>query len=65
MSLVVHPLSFSHAFMQDSQGTSTLASADLLVKALKLRDGLLKLPHNQLSLTGDDVNNIIDFICTI
>lgn len=37
--------SFIHAFVRSSFDISTLALADFLVKALKLRDGLLELPR--------------------
>ena len=40
-----------------------VVSANLLAETLKLRDGFLVLPDSQLSLTGDDVTDIIEFIC--
>jgi hypothetical protein len=42
-----------------------IASANLLVEALKLTHGLLVLPYSQLSLNGDDVRDTIEFICTV
>jgi hypothetical protein len=52
------------AFMRNSRDASLLATADLLVEALELRDSTLELPYSQLSLTKDDITDIINFICT-
>jgi hypothetical protein len=43
-----------------------LISTQFLVEALKLRDGLLELPRSLglLSLTMDDIYDIINFFCT-
>ncbi len=55
---------FIYASVYNSYNSTTIASADLLVESLELRDGLFELPNSQLSLTRDDINNIINFICT-
>ena len=52
-----------YSFVQGSYDTSTVASANLLAEALELRDGSLALPYGQSSLTRDDLNDIIEFIC--
>ena len=43
---------------------SIIGIADFLVETLKLGDGLLELPDNEQSLTMNDINYIISFICT-
>jgi hypothetical protein len=50
------------AFVRNSRDSSLLATIDLLVEALKLRDGMLYLPNSQLSLTKDDIINFIALI---
>ena len=52
-----------YSFVQESYDESTVASANLLAEVLKLRDGSLILPHGQSSLTRDDINDIIEYIC--
>ena len=52
-----------YSFVQGSYDKSTVASANLLAEVLKLRDGSLILPHGQSSLTRDDLNDIIEFLC--
>jgi hypothetical protein len=52
-----------YSFVQGSYDKSTVASANLLAEVLKLRDGSLVLPHGQSSLTRDDLNDIIEFLC--
>jgi hypothetical protein len=54
-----------NSYVQGLYDIPMVASANLLVEALKLRDGLLVLPYSQLSLNGDDVRDIIEFICTV
>jgi hypothetical protein len=55
---------FIHPFVSSTRDASALAFAGLLVEALELRDCMLELPYSQLSLTMDDVDDIINFICT-
>jgi hypothetical protein len=52
------------AYVQQSRDGSAKASAGLLVEALELKGGILQMPHSKLSLTRDDVNDIMNFICT-
>jgi hypothetical protein len=63
-----------YSFVQGSYDKSTVESAKLadstqtsasklLAEVLKLRDGSLDLPHGQSSLTRDDLNYIIEFLC--
>lgn len=61
---------FSEAFARvNLEGVQNVP--DVLVVAsgpqreeLKLRNGVLDLLHDQLTLNTDDFNNIINFICT-
>jgi hypothetical protein len=53
-----------NTFVHNVSDASAIVLARLLDEALKLRDGMLELPHGQFSLTMDDINDIIDFICT-
>jgi hypothetical protein len=50
--------------VRNSRDASLFATADLLVEALKRSDDVLELPYNQLSLTKDDITDIIDLICS-
>jgi hypothetical protein len=50
--------------VQNAPDVSVVASACLMKEALKLRANVLELPHNQLALNTDDINDIISFICT-
>jgi hypothetical protein len=52
------------ANVRKSHDGSATASDGLLAETLDLRDGTLEVPHSQLSLTTDDVNDILNFICT-
>ena len=51
-----------YAYAQRLYNTATLASAEFLIETINLRDGLLVLPDN--GLTFNEINDIIDFICT-
>jgi hypothetical protein len=78
LSFCVHRYSVrvSHVFNNTSSGSlrvdvkkshdgSAAASAGLLAEAFELRDGILELPHSQLSLArDDDANDIINFVCS-
>jgi hypothetical protein len=49
------------AFVQSLSDSASLAAADMLVDALRLREGLAELPHSETSLTKDDINYIIEY----
>lgn len=51
-------------FVQNAPDVSEVASAGLLEEALVLRDGVLELPHTQLTLNTDEINDIISLVCT-
>ena len=51
-----------YAYAQRLYNTATLASAEFLIETINLRDGLLVLSDN--GLTFNEINDIIDFICT-
>ena len=53
-----------YSFVEGLYDKPMVASADLPAEALKLRDSGLVLPHGLSSLTRDDVEDIIEFICT-
>jgi hypothetical protein len=53
-----------HTHTQNRCDTSMMASANLLMETLQLRDGLLSLPIGQ-SLSYVDICDIINFVCTM
>jgi hypothetical protein len=53
---------FIYAYMQRMYNTVASISVEFLLETINLRDGLLVLPDN--SLTFNEINDIIDFICT-
>jgi hypothetical protein len=53
-----------HMHTQNRYDTSTMASANLLMETLPLRDGLLSLPIGQ-SLSYVDICDVINFDCTM
>ena len=55
---------YIYAHVQASYDTAALDRAEFLTELLKIRDGLLVLPSNNLSITVDEINHIVDFICT-
>jgi hypothetical protein len=53
----------NYSFVQGLYDKSAVASVNLLAEVLKLRDGSLVLSHGQSSLTRDNLNDIIEFLC--
>lgn len=53
-----------YVYVQILNNTATLVHVDLLNEAMKIREGLFDLPRGQRSLTKDDLNFIIKFLCT-
>jgi hypothetical protein len=64
MFLMAHLLAlFGHLYKNHTMVLQLSQHAGLLPEAFELRDGTLELRRSQLSLTSDDVNDIINFIC--
>ena len=55
---------YIYAHVQASYDTAALDKAEFLNELLKVRDGLLVLPSNNLPFTAYEISHIVDFICT-
>ena len=55
---------YIYTYVQAIYDTAALAMAECLTELLEIRDGLLVLPSNNLSLTVGELRNIVDFVCT-
>jgi hypothetical protein len=53
---------YIYAYVQRMYSTVASTSVEFLLETINLRDGLLVLPDN--SLTFNEIEDIINFICT-
>ena len=53
-----------YKYVHTSCASSVTVLADLLSDTINLRDGEMTLLNGEYSLNTDDMNDIIDFICT-